>query len=193
VLIQLEKFLEMASEEKVSEVISIFKCEKDIDIENFIKDKAIQFEKKSKSRTSLIMCEEALASKQFKVLGYFSVAMQTLKIPEGTSQSQIRKLDGLYAKRGGDTIVDIPAFLIGQLGKNSLYKDNISGDVILEYAISSICKAQEYVGGRIVFIECQDNPKLIDFYSNNGFKKFRKDPNDGLIQMIRLLESDDKK
>ncbi|SFR10536.1 hypothetical protein [Desulfoscipio geothermicus] len=58
-LIALEKFLEMASEEKVSEVISVFKCKKDPDIENFIKDKAIIYERKAKSRTHLIFDEEA--------------------------------------------------------------------------------------------------------------------------------------
>jgi len=43
----------MASEEKVSEVISVFRCEKDPDIENFIKNKAIVYEQKAKSRTYL--------------------------------------------------------------------------------------------------------------------------------------------
>ncbi|AVX30318.1 hypothetical protein CTH_0715 [Carboxydocella thermautotrophica] len=177
----------MASEKKVSEVISIFKCAKDRDIENFIKEKAIIYEKKAKSRTYLVFDEEASLEGEFKLLGYFALALQSLKIPEGTSVSQIRRLDGLYSRKGDGLITEIPAFLIGQLGKNDLYKDDINGDKLMKYALAVISRAQEIVGGRIVFLECQDKPKLIDFYSRNGFKIFRKDPLDNLVQMIRLI------
>lgn len=187
-LIVLEKFLEMASEEKVSEVISVFKCEKDPDIENFIKDKAIIYERKAKSRTYLIFDEEAILAGKFRLLAYFAIAMQTLKIPEGTSPSQIRRLDGLYTRKGDGLITEIPAFLIGQLGKNDLYTGEIAGDEIIDYALSVILRAQEIIGGRIVFIECQDKLELKEFYSSNGFKVFRQDPDDKLIQMVRLLK-----
>lgn len=178
----------MTSEEKVSEVISVFKCEKDPDIENFLKNKAILYEKKAKSRTYLIFDEEAMLLGEIKLLAYFAIAIQTLKIPEGISPSQIRKLDGLYSRKGDGLITEIPAFLIGQLGKNDLYAGDISGDEIIEYALSVIFRAQELIGGRIVFVECQDNPKIVNFYIRNGFKVFRQDPDDGLIQMVRLLK-----
>ena len=121
------------------------------------------------------------------MLAYFTIAMQTLKIPNGTAASQIRKLDGLYAKKGLEAITEIPAFLIGQLSKNDEYADRISGDELLEYVLSVIGKAQGIVGGRVAFIECRDKLQLINFYIRNGFKHFRKDPDDGLVQMIRLL------
>lgn len=188
-LISLEKFLEMASQELIQEVISDFYCAKDPDIEKFLKNenKAILYEKKSKSRTYFIFDEEGLENGQFAILAYFTIAMQTLKIPNGTAASQIRKLDGLYAKRGIESITEIPSFLIGQLAKNDKYSAEISGSRILDYALSVIYKAQEIVGGRVVFIECQDIPQLIDFYSRNEFRCFRKDPEDGLVQMIRMF------
>jgi len=164
-LIALEKFLEMASEEKVSEVISVFKCKKDPDIENFIKDKAIIYERKAKSRTYLIFDEEAILAGEFRLLAYFAIAMQTLKIPEGTSPSQIRRLDGLYSRKGDGLITEIPAFLIGQLGKNYSYAGEIAGDEIIDYALSVILRAQEIIGGRIVYIECQDKLELKEFYA----------------------------
>lgn len=187
-LVSLEKFLEMASEEKVSEVISVFKCGRDPDIENFIKSKAITYEKKAKSRTYLVFDEEVMNEGEFDLLAYFTIAMQTLKIPEGTSPSQIRKLEGLYSRKGDGLITEIPAFLIGQLGKNDLHAGDIPGDEIMDYALSVIFRAQEIIGGRVVFIECMEKPKLIEFYSRNGFKIFRQDPDDKLIQMARLLK-----
>lgn len=180
----------MTSEETIKEVISTFYCSKDPDIESFLKseNKAILFERKSKSRTYMIFDEDGLEGGTFILLAYFTIAMQTLKVPDGTAASQIRKLDGLYAKKGSEAITEIPSFLIGQLGKNDKYTGRISGDELLEYAFSVIGKAQGIVGGRVVFIECQDKPQLINFYTKNGFKHFRKDPEDGLVQMIRLLD-----
>ena len=151
-------------------------------------NKAILYERKSKSRTYLIFDEDGLENGIFVLLAYFTIAMQTLKVLDGTAASQIRKLDGLYAKKGTEAITEIPSFLIGQLGKNDKYADKITGDELLEYALSVIGKAQGIVGGRVVFIECQDKPQLINFYTRNGFKHFRKDPDDSLVQMIRLLD-----
>jgi len=64
----------MSDEEKAQELISIFVCGKDFDIESFIKEKAIQFEKLGKSRTFLIFNEDenqrnALHNRQTPPLG----------------------------------------------------------------------------------------------------------------------------
>ena len=47
----------MSDENKIQELISIFYCEKDKDVENFLKDKSIIFEKLGKSRTYFIYDE----------------------------------------------------------------------------------------------------------------------------------------
>lgn len=86
--------------------------------------------------------------------------------------------------------------LIGQIGKN--YKNNynelISGDVLLKFAFEKIKQVQEIVGGRFVFLECEDKPRLKEFYESNGFVCFGKrnlerdemDKNEGqyLLQML---------
>lgn len=41
----------MSCEQKAQELISIFLCSKDNDIENFLKERAIAFERLGKSRT----------------------------------------------------------------------------------------------------------------------------------------------
>lgn len=58
----------------------------------------------------------------------------------------------------------------------------------MDYAISVIFRVQELIGGKVVFVECQDKHRLIVFYSRNGFRVFRQDPEDKLIQMVRLLK-----
>lgn len=179
----------MASQRQVEEVIFSFNCSRDSDIEYFLKEKAKLYEKIARGRTYLIFSEEAMVEGELVLLAYFTIALQTLKIPVNTSPSQIRKLDGLYAKKGNSLITEIPVFLIGQLGKNDHYSEKICGNKIINYALSVISRAQEIVGGRVVLVECQDNPNLVEFYIRNGFKMLCQDPADGMIQMIRLITS----
>ena len=186
-LVPLQKLTEMASEEVLSEVISTFKCAKDSDIEGFINNKAVLFNRKGKSKTHLVLNQDALEKGDIEIVAYFSLAIHLLKVPEGTSASQVRRLDGLYSRKGGDPITEIPSFLIGQLAKNDTYASSISGSLLLEYALSAISSAEEIVGGRVVYIECRDIPKVISFYENNGFKVLRSDPDDGLIQMYCII------
>jgi len=172
----------MTSDEIISGVISNFSCIRDNDIESFIKEKAILFDNKGKSKTHLLLSEEALVNGRIEIAAYFSLAIQMLRIPEGTSVTQIRRLDGFYSRRGGEPITEIPSFLIGQLAKDDKFTSKISGALLLEYALSTISVATKMIGGRVVYIECRDILKLISFYENNGFKVLRQDPNDGLIQ-----------
>ena len=186
-LISLKRLVELASEEVVSEVFSTFECKQDSDIELFLTEKAILFDKKGKSKTHLLLDEDELMSGNIKVAAYFSIAIQSLRIPESTSMSQIRRLDGLYSKRGGEPISEVPSYLIGQLAKDDKYKTAINGSLVLEYAISVILSAEHLVGGRVAYIECRDIPKLITFYEKNGFKLLRRDPNDALLQMYCII------
>lgn len=38
---------------------------------------------------------------------------------------------------------------------------------------------QNVIGGRIAYLECEDEKKLIDFYERNGFKMFGRRELDG--------------
>jgi len=185
--ISLKRLVELASEEVVSGVISTFECKQDSDIESFLKEKAILFDKKGKCKTHLLLDENELMRGNIVIAAYFSVAIQSLKIPESTSISQIRKLDGLYSKRGGEPISEVPSYLIGQLAKNDKYKFDLNGSLILEHAIAVIINAEYLVGGRVIYIECRDIQKLITFYENNGFKLLRRDPDDALLQMYCII------
>jgi hypothetical protein len=87
---------------------------------------------------------------------------------------------------------EIPAFLIGQLGRNAnIDKTKISGNKILDYAIDTILEARKLVGGRVIILECQDENKLIEFYEKNKFVVLQKQSNgskkENLIQMIRAI------
>lgn len=179
-------------------LLSTFNCEKDKDIENFLreKNKAIRFENLLKARTYLIFDKEQLErenSGQLVILGYISLAQKVLSIPEDVSNQFRKKIDGLSAKIHGQLITEFPVYLIGQLGRNSeIRSTDLPGKVLLDYADSVISVAMNAVGGRATMIECHNKQDLIRFYSQNGFQIIGKEPDEfsaekqQMVQMIRI-------
>jgi len=180
----------MSDEETAQELISIFVCEKDKDIENFLKEKAILFEKLGKSRTYFIFDEE---DNDFKILAYFTLAIQVLKVPEELlSGRKTLIFDGFSSKIRGAKITEFPAILIGQLGKNDLYPESISGSEVMEYCLITLLKGQARLGGRIIMLECKDVPYIISLYEKFGFQKLEKEyEEEELLQMVKILEEDE--
>lgn len=122
-------------EDKVlTELLSSFSCAKDADIESFLHNKAVNFEKLSKSRTYLIMDEDDLTEgkEHPAIYGYVALALKILSVPDNASNRLRKELDGLSAKIHGQQISDFPCYLIGQLSKNSAIENNpISGKIFL--------------------------------------------------------------
>jgi len=181
----------MSDEQKTQELISIFVCKKDLDIENFLKEKAILFEKMGKSRTYFLYDDEEV--NEFKILAYFTLAIQVLKVPEELLSGRKTKIfDGFSSKIRGIKITEFPAILIGQFGKNELYQDCISGSEVMEYCLLILFEGQLRLGGRIIMLECKDIPYLISLYESFGFQKLEKEyDEDELLQMIKILDEDE--
>ena len=87
--------------------------------------------------------------------------------------------------------------MIAQLGKN--YKDGankaITGEQLLGLAIEKVEELQYMAGGMVVFLETEDEEKLLHFYEvENGFKRFdTKEVKSGtdnahtLTQLLKVL------
>ena len=170
--------------------LSSFCCEKDADIESFLRTRAVPFEKLSKSRTYLIVDEDQLDQGEFMILGYFTLALKVLIIPVEKSIRSRQELDGFSGKMYGKPIREIPCYLIGQIARNSaIDRTLLSGSDLMESALSVIETAASAIGGRYVLIECHDDPKLIHFYTENAFHEFARIPMDdaSMVQMIRKI------
>lgn len=70
----------------------------------------------------------------------------------------------------------LSAPLIGQLAKNYKYKceNLITGDELLKFACDKVKAIQGEIGGKVVYLECEDKQNLIQFYESNGFVCFGK-------------------
>lgn len=155
----------MTPYESIAEAnLSSFKCPIDPDIQDFLTDRAIPFEKAHKSRTYLIVAPGSSRCARLSILAYFSVAIHHLQIPDAVSKSMKRKLNGIF----NNDIV--PCYLIGQLARSdSCSKMGLGGHELLGYALNVLADAHELVGGRFVLVECKEQEKLLSFYQRNGF------------------------
>lgn len=76
-----------------------FSCPLDLDIEAFIHNRAIEFEKLSKSCTYLVCEEEALIKKkELFIYGYFSMSLKLLGFPKEFPTEKEKNLTGLVQK-----------------------------------------------------------------------------------------------
>lgn len=156
----------------------------------------MKFERLLKSKTYLIVSEEQfnnpeIAYDEIMIYGYVSVALKVFKAPETISNRQRLLLDGFSAKEHGEKISNFPCYLIGQLARNSnVPKEIISGAELLEFACDIIGEAVKLVGGSNILVECRNIPKLVQFYTDNGFYIVSQlpDGNQDMVQMIRKID-----
>ena len=88
------------------------------------------------------------------------------------------------------------AYLIAQLGKNFADGRNnrITGAELLELAWSVIEEMQYMGGGMVVFLEANNDDKLLKYYNDNRFSQFdtrqtasKDQETHELVQLLRLL------
>jgi hypothetical protein len=163
-----------------------FCCDKDDDITHFIKEKAVEFEDRDKCRTYIYYDEDYLQQTgKLRIVGYFSIALKTMKIPtiETMSKNLKKKLGNLLDKEQ-----NLVAYLIGQLGRDTSYCNNIlSGKKMLQDCYGIIASAKDLVGGRIILLECKPIDKLCEFYEDEGYIDITEN-SDGLKQYMRFID-----
>lgn len=185
-------------ESAAKSILSSFSCPLNPDVEHFLHHTAIEFSKQSISSTYLIM---ASYQDKYVLVGYFTLANKIFCIDKDSLPNKAWKKRMAKFGQFDQTIqrYTISAPLIGQLGKNFTngYNKLITGDELLKLALDKVRQMQSIVGGKIVYLECEQKEKLIDFYSQNGFVNFGsrvldKDETprltgEALVQMLKYM------
>lgn len=174
--------IEQLGEEPVKKILSDFSCPRNKDVEYFLKNRAIEFSKQKITQTQLVFLQY---KQEMRFVAYYSLTNKTISVKDEGLSKSLRKRIAKFGTR--DTVNKgffLPAPLIAQLGKN--FTDNlneqISGDELLKMALDKIITVQLILGGKVVYIECEDVPRLLEFYSRNGFIEFGR----------RVKESEDE-
>lgn len=176
-VVGLQDLLNTYSEEYVQDILNTFKSipnhetNEQNDVECFLHNKAIKFEKMSWATTHIVFAEH----NGNHIAGYFSFANRPLKMTEKNfkklSNTQQKKLLN-YGYRDKKNI-EINSYLIGQLGKNynvdDVIKNEITGKYLLSIAYSMLSSIVKIVKVKYVWVECEDNEKVLNFYKDFGF------------------------
>ena len=197
-LISLKDMISELGESDVKNRLSSFSSPLNSDVEYFIKNKAVDFAKQSIAPTTLVYTSY---KDKPVICGYFTITLKTFTVCKNdVGSNTFRRLKKFGTYDEDYKCCDIPAPLIAQLSKNFEYDNGklITGSQLLDFAIQEVKKLQALGGGKVVYIECEDKERLIEFYTKNGFKKFGKrnldkderDKLDGqyLVQMLKYLE-----
>ncbi len=200
-IINLKDIYNELGEIDTKELLKNFECPLNKDVEDFLKNKAIEFSKRDYSRTYLVVSSY---KQENVIVGYFAIANKSTIIKKSVLSRTKRKRFLAFANYDKDINgYHIALPLIGQIGKNYYngYDKIITGDVLLKLACDKIREIQNAIGGRFVYLECEDKQKLKEFYEENGFvcfgkrnlEKDERDKNIGeyLLQMLRDLSKEE--
>ena len=163
------------SQTKIEEAFKKFSCQRETDLEDFLTYKAIPYQKTGFGKTYLCVDSEKLEQGEMSIMAYFTIAQKSVDI---TSLSNKRKRKVLGNYPGRDHLETIPAYLIGQLGRNDQYSnDDLSGEQLLNECYHAISMAAMIVGGNMLVLECRQH-MFGKFYEKQGFKKLYDEVND---------------
>jgi hypothetical protein len=157
-----------------------FTCSLNPEIQKFLREDAIAYEKAHKSRTYLFAADGP-TDEHLEILGYFSVGLNILRLREAVSNSMKRKLRGIFSSN------ELPCYLIGQLGKNEPHTADIKGWELVNGAMGVFQMGHERIGGRFVMVDCKAIKPVCKFYTDNDFQFVQKDDERDLLQYVRLL------
>lgn len=155
--------------EKLENAFKKFSCQRERDIEDFLMQKSITYEKTNLGKTYLFIDnKELINNNEFIILAYFTIAQNSLDISK-ISKKKKRKILGAYP--GRESLSSIPTYLIGQLGRCDICTNiDLSGQQILNECYHAISLAARIVGGNMLILECREH-MFEKFYQKQGFIK----------------------
>ena len=188
-VINILDMIESVGEDATKLILSEFSCSRNKEIERFVRQNAVEFAKKKMSVTYLVYDENV------SLAAIFTLAHKALEISDaGLSETVRKKLRRFSNLDKSKDSYNVSAFLIGQFGKN----DNYSGEVLngvnlMDFTFGVLLKVQHDIGSSIVYLDCEENEKLLNFYTKepNLFRPFgdtySEIDNTKYIQLLKFI------
>lgn len=182
--------IDSVGENEVQKGLSDFLCPQNVEIENFIRNNAIDFAKRKLSITYILLDNAGGA-----ITGYFALTHKAIEIKNDNISNTTRRKLSSHARLDSDTnSFTVSAFLLAQIGKNYGIDSErrITGDELIDYANDIMADIQHRIGGGIIYLDCEDKQHLKNFYvEKNHYKIFgeRFSHSDGIhyLQMVRFF------
>lgn len=194
IAVNIQDMLKAIGEEELQKLLSDFSSPLNEEVEDFVRNKSIEFAKKKLSITYLVIKRTDRGKNV--LAGIFTLAHKAVEVTNTNISNTARRKLARYAKLDEETDrYNVSAFLIAQFGKNSAVPEEwkISGNEIMDLTFEILKHVQYYVGGGVVYLDCEDIDKVLEFYQNNynRFKRFgeRTSESEGkrYLQLLRFF------
>ncbi|MBQ6435325.1 MAG: hypothetical protein IJM82_07030 [Synergistaceae bacterium] len=162
--------LEQSGEERIKSFLQTFSCPVNPSIENFFRNRSIDFARRKLSITYIVSdMEDGL------ILGCFALTHKAVLISSSNLSNTSRKQLERFARLDratGDYMAS--AFLVAQFGKNYGVDNGkrITGSELMDIVNDVLINIQREIGGGIIYLDCEDNENLTRFYVSEKFRKF---------------------
>ena len=136
------------NQDKLNTSLKKFSCQRETDLENFLQEKAILYERTNFGKTYLIIDSSTLDNKVFTIAAYFTIAQKFIdisSIPKKTRRKMLGECDSYSTAQ-------------------------LSGADILDECYNAISAAARIVGGKLIVLECREK-MYSNFYEKQGFVK----------------------
>ena len=172
-IINLLDLLKNNPEASVNSALQAFQCPQNRHIEHFLRANAISCARQRFAITYLVLNGGG------ELAGFFTLTHKPVLFDRERLDSQRRRRVRQFCVRplegpaeNGQLLAS--AFLIAQFAKNAapLAGETATGGELLEAAMRTLAEIQWRIGGGLVFLECENVRKLLDFYERHGFRKF---------------------
>jgi hypothetical protein len=162
-------------------MIEGFSCTLDRDVEKFLKNDAMKYEREGYGRTYLYIDHE---NDDPMIAAFFTVAITATSFVD-VSKSRRRKV--LHSKPGRDSQDYFGGILVGQVGRaDGFDSTDVNGQEMLSDAEAIIEMGREHIGGKIVYLDCKE--PLIPLYQDNGYSLLMPEPfSSGYFKMFKIL------
>jgi hypothetical protein len=189
-IINILDWCEILGEEELRSKINGFSCPLNLEIEQFVSNNALDFAKRKISITYCVL------NMNREIVGIFALAHKAVDIENnGFSNSKIKKLNRYATLDADNNSYKASAFLIAQFGKNYAVDDghSLNGNELMYLTHDVLKEVQHVIGGGIVYLECEEKTRLLEFYQNeqNGFMRFGErystEDNKKYIQLFKFL------
>ena len=183
--INLLDIIDSVGEDAARSILASYSCPLNEDIESFVRGKAVGFAKQGIAQAHLVYLT---VDEQSYLAGFFTLANKVLVIKESDVSKSVFKRArrfGLYDESARSVSIAMP--LVAQFGKN--YADGrdllISGNDLLEVACNTVAAIQRDLSGKLMYLECENNPALVSFYEGNGFNRIN--PSSSAGELLRYM------
>jgi predicted GNAT family N-acyltransferase len=172
-ILRLKKLMNEIDKDEILLLLSDFKCSKNKDSENFLKNASMRHDLKDISRTYVAVDDEQ------KISGYYTLAMKCMNTDDLDPELD-REIVNMMNLNDGIA----QAYLIGQLARADDAVPGL-GRKMLDEAVVTFSETKAKIGCRMVRLDCKD--ELIDYYRSYGFRHIRRNSEKNLNQMAIFI------